>query len=71
MKTEVYTKTVRKILKDRMLVRNKGNLRCIKDVFEIIFVLSILYILYTLQCFRNKQLRELIIPNFRYEITQF
>lgn len=71
MKTEVYTKTVRKILKDRMLVRNKGNLRCIKDVFEIIFVLSILYILYTLQCFRNKQLHELIIPNFRYEITQF
>lgn len=38
-------KTVRKILKDRMLVRNRGNLRCIKDVFKI-FVLGIRDIVY-------------------------
>lgn len=34
----IYAKlTVRKILKDRMLVRNRGNLRRIKDVFKICF----------------------------------
>lgn len=38
----IYAKlTVRKILKDRMLVRNRGNLRCIK-----IFVLGIRDIVY-------------------------
>lgn len=47
MKTEIHAKsTVRKILKDRMLVRNRGNLRGIKDVFKIIFVLNIRDIVY-------------------------
>lgn len=42
----IYAKlTVRKILKDRMLVRNRGNLRRIKDVFKI-FVLGIRNIVY-------------------------
>lgn len=41
----IYAKlTVRKILKDRML-RNRGNLRRIKDVFKI-FVLGIRDIVY-------------------------
>lgn len=47
---KVYAKLRgRKILKDRMLVRNRGNLKGVKDVFEITFVLGtrdIVYFIY-------------------------